>query len=78
MNPQVPHHQPSWRIIRHDIKLSVISAGVFALAASGVLTSYGQGLTRLYSDPQQYGLWYLGVSYGLVLEIGRASCRERV
>ncbi len=62
-----PPRSPSMRAMRHDIKLSLISAGVFALAASAVLSSYGEGLTRLYSDPRQYGLWYLGVSYGLVL-----------
>jgi lathosterol oxidase len=67
INASVPYQPPSWRIIRHDIKLSVISAGVFALAALGILAAYEQGLTRLYSNPQQYGLWYLGVSYGLVL-----------
>ena len=64
---QAPQHPTSWRLIRHDLKLSVISAGVFALAAAGILTGYDQGLTRLYSDPHQYCLWYLGVSYGLVL-----------
>lgn len=67
VDPNVPHRQPSWQLIRHDIQLSVVSAGVFALAASGIVTAYAHGLTRLYSDPQQYGLWYLGASYGLVL-----------
>ena len=58
---------PSWRAIRHDIGLSIISAGIFALAASTVLYGYDKGSTHLYSDPRQYGLWYLGVSYGGVL-----------
>ncbi len=58
---------PAGQAIRHDIKLSLISAGVFSLAASVILSSYDRGLTSLYSDPRQYGLWYLGLSYGLVL-----------
>jgi len=62
-----PPRPPSRKAIRHDITLSVISAGIFALAASAILSSYGEGLTRLYSDPRQYGFWYLGISYGLVL-----------
>ncbi|EDY38311.1 sterol desaturase family protein [Cyanobium sp. PCC 7001] len=53
--------------IRRDIRLSVFSAGVFALATAGVMTLHGLGLTRLYSQPQQYGWWYLGVSYLAVL-----------
>jgi Delta7-sterol 5-desaturase len=59
-----PH---SWRSIQYDIELSVLSAGVFALAAALIMSGYSLGMTRLYSDSQQYGLWYLGVSYGLVL-----------
>jgi len=61
------HSPPSWRIIAHDIKLSVLSAAVFALAAALIFSAYHQGLTRLYTDPDRYGLWYLGLSYGMVL-----------
>jgi Delta7-sterol 5-desaturase len=57
----------TWKYIRQDIQLSVTSAIVFSLAAAGILSAYGTGMTRLYTDPQQYGLWYLGVSYGIVL-----------
>ncbi|MBE9153798.1 sterol desaturase family protein [Cyanobium sp. LEGE 06113] len=53
--------------IRRDIYLSVLSAGVFALATAGLITLQTMGLTRLYSQPQQYGWWYLGLSYGAVL-----------
>ncbi|MFQ6538473.1 MULTISPECIES: sterol desaturase family protein [Aphanothece] len=53
--------------IRYDIRLSVLSAGVFALATAGGLTLEGFGLTRLYSQPQQYGWWYLAFSYLAVL-----------
>ncbi|HEY9660257.1 MAG TPA: sterol desaturase family protein, partial [Allocoleopsis sp.] len=67
IHPQKPERLPSWKLIQHDIKLSVISAGVFALVAAFIMSGYSWGVTRLYSDPQQYGLWYLGVSYAAVL-----------
>jgi Delta7-sterol 5-desaturase len=60
----LPH---PWRSIQRDIQLSVLSAGVFALAAALIMSAYSSGITRLYSDSQQYGLWYLGISYGGVL-----------
>jgi Delta7-sterol 5-desaturase len=66
-NHEVQHRIPDRRSIQRDIKLSILSAGVFALAAAFILSSYSLGITRLYSDAQQYGVWYLGMSYGLVL-----------
>lgn len=67
IHPQTPYQSPSWKLVWHDIQLSIVSAGVFALAAAFILSGYSWGGTRLYSDPQQYGLWYLGVSYTAVL-----------
>ncbi|MFB2967524.1 sterol desaturase family protein [Aerosakkonema sp. BLCC-F183] len=67
IHPQKPYQSPSWKLIRHDIKLSFFSAGVFALAAAFILSGYSCGITRLYSHAQQYDLWYLGVSYVIVL-----------
>jgi sterol desaturase/sphingolipid hydroxylase (fatty acid hydroxylase superfamily) len=65
---QSERHQPhAWQSIQHDIQLSVLSTGVFALAAALIMSGYSVGMTRLYSDAQQYGLWYLGVSYLIVL-----------
>jgi len=61
------HRYPSWHSIRQDIVLSSLSAAVFAIAAAFILSAYHLGMTRLYSHPQAYGLWYLGVSYGIVL-----------
>ena len=55
------------KLIQNDIKLSVISAAIFAIASALILSSYSLGITRLYSDPQLYGLWYLGLSYIAVL-----------
>jgi len=64
-SPNLQH--PSWESIQRDIKLSIYASGIFAIASAIILSAYGSGLTRLYSNPQQYGLWYLGASYILVL-----------
>ncbi|MEX1317755.1 MAG: sterol desaturase family protein [Synechococcaceae cyanobacterium] len=53
--------------IRHDIRLSVGAAVVFALATGALLVLQSQGLTRLYARPDAYGWWYVPVSYLMVL-----------
>mgnify|MGYP003460823236 FL=1 len=58
---------PSGTSIRRDIKLSMCSAVIFALCAATIVSGYDLGITKLYTDIHRYGLWYLGVSYGLVL-----------
>ncbi len=63
----LPYQPPTWRSIQQDIQLSVLSAGVFALASAMVLSGYSFGMTQLYSYSQQYGFWYLGISYIIVL-----------
>lgn len=67
INHNVLRQNPSWRAIRHDIKLSVISAAIFALASALIFSGYSAGLTRLYNESQHYNLWYLGLSYVGVL-----------
>lgn len=58
---------PTWQAIKHDIQLSIISSAIFAIAAASIVTAYNLGITRLYSDGDRYGLWYLGASYIIVL-----------
>ncbi len=58
---------PHWQSIRKDIQLSIISAIIFALAATCILSGYDWKITRLYIDPGQYGIWYLVASYAIVL-----------
>lgn len=58
---------PRWQAIYRDIKLSTLSAVVFALAAATVISGYNAGSTRIYTDLYQYGLWYLGLSFVGVL-----------
>lgn len=58
---------PLWRSIQKDLELSLLSAVVFSLCAAWMMSEYNLGVTRLYTDPRQYGLWYLGVSFVGVL-----------
>jgi Delta7-sterol 5-desaturase len=67
INRHLIHQFPSWLSIQHDINLSILSTGVFALTAATIMLAYNNGYTLLYSHPQQYRLWYLGVSYVAVL-----------
>jgi Delta7-sterol 5-desaturase len=67
INRNLKQRTPSWQSIQSDIQLSIFSAGVFALAAAFMMTGYSWGITHLYSHYQQYGIWYLGISYGVVL-----------
>jgi sterol desaturase/sphingolipid hydroxylase (fatty acid hydroxylase superfamily) len=57
----------SWESIKKDIQLSILSAVVFAIASALIISLYNANLTRIYSNPKDYGLWYLGLSYGTVL-----------
>lgn len=65
--PDRTFREHSWHLIWHDIKLSVLSTGIFAITAALMMSAYTSGLTRLYYLPQQYGLWYIPISYLLVL-----------
>jgi sterol desaturase/sphingolipid hydroxylase (fatty acid hydroxylase superfamily) len=56
-----------WRSIHRDVKLSIISAVIFALCAAFIWSAYDFGLTRLYGDFHQYGLGYLAISFVAVL-----------
>jgi sterol desaturase/sphingolipid hydroxylase (fatty acid hydroxylase superfamily) len=66
-NPDLPHHSPSLLSIQRDIKLSIFSAGIFALMMEFILSAYRGGITLIYSQYEPNGLWYLGISYGAVL-----------
>ena len=59
--------QPLWPSIQRDIKLSITSSIIFALSAAAVITAYQAGGTCLYTDINQYSLWYLGTSYIVIL-----------
>ncbi len=59
--------------IHHDIRLSVLSAAVFALAAAAVLWLQAHGMTRLYAGVAPNNWWYLGFSYLTVLILQDAA-----
>jgi Delta7-sterol 5-desaturase len=62
-----PRLPPPWLSIRRDIKLSILSSIVFALAAATIVSAYELNITRLYTDVDRYPLWYLAVSYVLAI-----------
>jgi len=51
----------------HDIRLSAVSAGIFAVAMATTIQLYWHGLTRIYGQPSTHGWWYIGASYLIVL-----------
>ncbi len=58
---------PLAQSIYREIKMSVLSSAIFALGAACVMTEYDAGITLLYHDLFQYGLWYVGGSFVLIL-----------
>lgn len=64
---QIYPQLPGWREQKFEIKWSLISALIFA--ATGVLLGvmWELGWTRLYLKFDQYGLWYLPVSWLILL-----------
>lgn len=56
-----------WATIRNDVILSVLSSGIFAVCAALMTSAFQQGYTRLYSQADQYGFWYLGASLAIVI-----------
>lgn len=62
-NPYLEYPSPSRKLIYQDIKLSILSSMIFAIAAGLVMSSYDLGLTCLYSDFQGHKLWYFIISY---------------
>ena len=64
---ELRHLPPLWKSIQRDIQLAVLSAVVFALGAALIMSEYDLGVTLLYTNLRQYGLWYLGVSFIAVL-----------
>ncbi len=53
--------------IKHDIQLSLLATAILAFCAASVMVGYDLGVTRLYSDWNYYGLWYLGLSFVSIL-----------
>lgn len=60
---------PSARLIRHEIRYSLLSTPIYALPAAVVLEAWKRGGTQLYLDPAQHGLWWLPVSFLALLVV---------
>ena len=63
----LPQKPLSWKIIKKDMELSVISGIVFAFCAALVFIAYSLGFTSLYTSIDKYGLWYLSISFVILL-----------
>ncbi len=56
------------QLIKKDITLSIAATVASAICAAIVMTIYDSGATRLYSSADDYGTWYLFVSFfGVIL-----------
>ena len=51
----------------HDIRLSIVSAAVFAMAMAAAIELHLHGYTQIYNQLGTYGWWYIGASFFLVL-----------
>ena len=59
--------RPSRRLMLHEIKYSLLSTPIYAFPAAIALEAWKAGGTRLYLDPGAYPLWWLPVSFLLLL-----------
>ncbi|NJM95960.1 MAG: sterol desaturase family protein [Phormidesmis sp. RL_2_1] len=59
--------QDIWRSIRSDVGLSVLSSAIFSICAALMTGAYTLGFTKIYLQPERYGLGYLAVSLCLIL-----------
>ncbi|MFM7357996.1 MAG: sterol desaturase family protein [Sediminibacterium sp.] len=54
---------------KHDLGFSSITFLIFALMDAGLLFLESKGYTKLYFDITDYGFWWLGISFFIVLFI---------
>jgi len=56
---------PTAALIRHELKLSLLSSWIYALPAALALEAWKAGGTRIYLDPDRYG-WPWLIASGLI------------
>jgi len=66
---QLNRIRPSARQVRHEIAHSLIATPIYALPAAIAFEAWERGGTRLYVDPTAHPLWWLPVSFVLLLVI---------
>jgi sterol desaturase/sphingolipid hydroxylase (fatty acid hydroxylase superfamily) len=54
--------RPSPRVIKNEIKYSILTSAIFAVPGTMMLEAWKSGGTRIYQDLSQYGIWYIPVS----------------
>jgi sterol desaturase/sphingolipid hydroxylase (fatty acid hydroxylase superfamily) len=57
----------TWKLVRHDMELSVGSSVLFGLGATAITSAMNLGTTRLYQSFSEYGWAYLWFSYLFIL-----------
>lgn len=61
--------RPSGRLMRHEVRYSLMSTPIYAFPAAVALEAWKAGWTKLYVDPTAWPLWWLPVSLALLLVI---------
>ncbi|MBJ7484289.1 sterol desaturase family protein [Brevundimonas sp.] len=59
--------RPSRRLMLHEVRYSLLSTPIYALPAAIALEAWKVGGTKLYLDPGAYPLWWLPLSFVLLL-----------
>ena len=59
--------QPSGRVIRHEIRWSVVSSVIYAIAGAIVIDAWRSGHTLIYMDVSEFGWLYLFASIPVYL-----------
>jgi lathosterol oxidase len=58
---------PRAAVMRHELKLSVLSSWIYALPAAFALEVFKAGGTKMYLDVGRYGVWWLIASAAIYL-----------
>ena len=61
--------RPSRRMMLHEIKFSLISTPIYAFPAAVALEAWKAGGTKMYLDPTAWSLWWLPLSFVLLLVV---------
>lgn len=66
---QLNRERPSRRMMLQELGASLRSTPIYALPAAIAVEAFKVGGTRLYLEPSAHGLWWLPVSFALLLFI---------
>ena len=64
---QLTEIRPSARVVQHEIRWSVISSVIYAIAGAIVIDAWRSGYTQIYTDVSDFGWLYLLLSVPLYL-----------